>query len=1327
MAAGQNLLLNLILRLRDEASQGLNNARARVRELGQEVERLGPLDNAVKNTFLNIKAYILSAFAIAGIAQFSNKLIETIRVAQDLGLRLSGLTKSAMDYAASQVYLIDLSARYHKSITTLTGSYAAFLALENAGVITRQQSIQLLQGFSNAATKTGASQDQMAQSTYGLAQALGTGIVAMEEFKQITEPMPGLANEIAKAFGMTVGELRVLIGTGTVASEVFGRKFVIALKAYEGASERAGGTISASYADIGNAYNEMAKALEKPVATGLLNLVDVGKSAYGWIKDNSSEIVTVLELIAVTLSGKVLSSLSAVTAGYVTRYQAETRTRASAIALAEADAALAAGNVALAQSNLVLVQGDLRAETAKLSLANATVVAARAQVEGLQAQAQTIPVTHLLRQAEMELAAVESSRSAVLANMAALGRQQAAVSAQITAAQAAQTESTLVLSAATSTASVAMGRAAAAGKAAFSFVGGWVGVAVIALYGLYTVLEKVTGSEEKAATKAKAFADALALSNAEVKKLSEKEVDIDFTKTEGNIDAVTKKIKDIEKFSWGKILNLGDLAAQRENLTQTLDVLKKRKDALIAQKNERIINFDASALSASELSSELENTKAKIIEITNRVEPLKQQVADGFLSRDAINGDLLLLNAYEAKLSALQAATGAGSQSQQQLKKAFKDAQEASKEQTANIDADTKMQTAAIEQGLTERLAAIDAMNIGEAQKDTQRLTAKLQAADLELQIQQTAVASKLALIDQEYKAELAGAANNATRTREIETQKRQDKLAVYTGLAEYYQGEVNRLSGVYASELQSARQAKQQLQNLDQSHEQALFNIKLMGMTEREKLDAEQSRFNELTRNIEEEQAKGAAADQEKIKGWLTEAKGLHADITTAAKDSAEAQSDARSRINKLFTLEQKSLEDNAEYHENNAKRAKKAQESVAEKLGETQKIIANIAEQLNKEYALKIGIDSASLTAAQTTIADLTKSETKTITIKTVNSGGGGGDAPAQQSTGGPAGQPTGEPWRFATGGTVGDLIRRFSTGGHTPMAGKLPGFGGGDKIKALLEPGEFIVRKEAVKKAGIPFLEHLNQFGEAPAGDVIRRATGGLVDAAKMRRDSASAARAAERKAARDRAADELLNLAKSTVNLSRRDTSNIEAMASGGSDRWDKTIWAQLTTQADAVMQSSGLPGDAVTILRAAADDYQAHGAGATLSQAKEMIRVMVENQTIAEMQAQADNSPALPTLGNSASSSSGNSLLPSLGGTKPFADIAAKLQAQSRSISLPMPSIPSVPSAQASGGVQGSTTKIQFVSPKGETANGHFGESDATAILRVLKDAGARTA
>jgi len=85
-------------------------------------------------------------------------------------------------------------------------------------------------------------------------------------------------------------------------------------------------------------------------------------------------------------------------------------------------------------------------------------------------------------------------------------------------------------------------------------------------------------------------------------------------------------------------------------------------------------------------------------------------------------------------------------------------------------------------------------------------------------------------------------------------------------------------------------------------------------------------------------------------------------------------------------------------------------------------------------------------------------------------------------------------------STSSTLGDPSSGFRWGGP------IPGYGGGDRIRALLEPGEFVLRKEAVRSLGLGFLSSLNRSGIVAAGmsrfdagsiGVPRFASGGLVE--------------------------------------------------------------------------------------------------------------------------------------------------------------------------------------------------------------------------------------
>ncbi|MBF0214895.1 MAG: hypothetical protein HQM00_15265, partial [Magnetococcales bacterium] len=71
----------------------------------------------------------------------------------------------------------------------------------------------------------------------------------------------------------------------------------------------------------------------------------------------------------------------------------------------------------------------------------------------------------------------------------------------------------------------------------------------------------------------------------------------------------------------------------------------------------------------------------------------------------------------------------------------------------------------------------------------------------------------------------------------------------------------------------------------------------------------------------------------------------------------------------------------------------------------------------------------------------------------------------------------------------------VEAHAAGGPVGFArgGLLPGFGGGDRIRALLEAGEFVIRKEAVRKYGLGLMESINRLRLT---EMPRFATGGLV---------------------------------------------------------------------------------------------------------------------------------------------------------------------------------------------------------------------------------------
>jgi len=94
-----------------------------------------------------------------------------------------------------------------------------------------------------------------------------------------------------------------------------------------------------------------------------------------------------------------------------------------------------------------------------------------------------------------------------------------------------------------------------------------------------------------------------------------------------------------------------------------------------------------------------------------------------------------------------------------------------------------------------------------------------------------------------------------------------------------------------------------------------------------------------------------------------------------------------------------------------------------------------------------------------------------THTVTVVTVDGGSSSSDEDedaGNQRTGG------------YISARVGGFIQHLRRGGA--FTGKLPGYGGGDIVNAKLEPGEFVLRKEAVKNIGVDALRQWNNLNSS-----------------------------------------------------------------------------------------------------------------------------------------------------------------------------------------------------------------------------------------------------
>jgi tape measure domain-containing protein len=622
------------------------------------------------------------------------------------------------------------------------------------------------------------------------------------------------------------------------------------------------------------------------------------------------------------------------------------------------------------------------------------------------------------------------------------------------------------------------------------------------------------------------------------------------------------------------------------------------------------------------------------------------RAADTEAARTASQG---AAQAEEAKAKAAEEAA-------ERQRQAWKQVEDGLKALTGSIDADAAQQNAILQQRLAERMAAIDASNAGELQKDSERTQALIQSAQTELELARNTADAKLQLVYQSYGAQIQNLNTYNETARQLDREGIEARKGIYSELATHYQNVVDQLAQAHQQEVQAALSAGQQIQNLALQHQFDLADIERQGVGAREKIKSEESEFDQLLADVAAERAKGKAADQELINGKLQRASQLNRDISQSTISLAQTdseKSDARSanadRLNRLYAAQKTALEDNKKAHEQNAQKLADAQQNAADKLADVNTKLGQITEYLNKQYALQITADTSAIDAAIDKINSIPSE--KTVVIRTVNEG------EAAQ-----------------TANRYGGLIPAFAGGGFAPKSGKLQGYGGGDKIRALLEAGEFIVRKEAVQKFGVPALEAINR-GQLP----IQRASGGLVGGEASERER--------------RIIEQILG------NLPRlaQKPNNI------GSDIFDPRL---AMANAEKILRQNNLLQfkDRLNAI------IQNSFGKLTLRTEREKTMDRERVDRLANLKAHLFDAPER----SSGKSSSGFNLRVPI--------------PQLPKLSIPAPSLPlfNGPSASAPAGAGSETVTLRFVAPGGSSVAGQFGKNDAETMLRILKEAGAVT-
>jgi len=339
--------INQAVQRQSAANQQLGVSQAAVmRQQGAMTRQLGLMNTA----YGQLGATLTTLVSIGTATMF----VRDTGAAQLLDTRLKGLTSSVREYEKVQAYLFETSDRLNTSYNTLADSYSKILTLQDAGVVTQEQGIAILEGMANAAAKTGASNVQLGQSLFGMTQGMTAGVLRAEELNQVTEPMPGLLQKLDKAAGKAAGGFRQMVNDGQVTSQMFKNYLIKALEDYAGAAEATEGKINASFAEMGNEYQRLIRKYEEPVNFAVTSVVGSITDTMAYLRENEEvvdDLVFAAGALATVLAGRLVSSLAASAQGYIANVAAKNQALIADAALAKKanEAAIAEHQRALAE------------------------------------------------------------------------------------------------------------------------------------------------------------------------------------------------------------------------------------------------------------------------------------------------------------------------------------------------------------------------------------------------------------------------------------------------------------------------------------------------------------------------------------------------------------------------------------------------------------------------------------------------------------------------------------------------------------------------------------------------------------------------------------------------------------------------------------------------------------------------------------------------------------------------------------------------------------------------------------------------------------------
>jgi len=292
--------------------------------------------------------------------------------------------------------------------------------------------------------------------------------------------------------------------------------------------------------------------------------------------------------------------------------------------------------------------------------------------------------------------------------------------------------------------------------------------------------------------------------------------------------------------------------------------------------------------------------------------------------------------------------------------------------------------------------------------------------------------------------------------------------ISAYENAKEQEEEYVEKIKKLKEEIVEIREEEKEALEEAAQAAEDAVQKIRRSSMTDKQIAMDKLREANKKEKEARELVAEGTVESLKQAQKLYKETMDIYTDLGSAEADSEEAIMSKAAAINYVHNLEKKLVKTIQKEKDLQEENKRKEIDKQKELLSKTEQFTAKIEDRLETVRDRLEDIEKQQLSTKKLQIeSNIDKVYDKAKNLVRY----------LKQQVDGKTYTYTVQEKRVQAHQAGGFIQRTKEKAKTLSTGGFLPGYGGGDKIKALLESGEFVVNKESVQRYGRSFFEMLN----------------------------------------------------------------------------------------------------------------------------------------------------------------------------------------------------------------------------------------------------------